>query len=106
MIRQNCVRSGAAWRSLCGWLVLASVALVMPACAAADGAAKKADPEKMFKRKDTNNDGSLSLDEFKAGGKDKEKAAKNADKRFKKADANADGKVTLEEFKAATTAKE
>ena len=99
------VRAGGVWRSLCGWLMLAGVALVMPACAAADGAAKKADPEKTFKRKDTNNDGSLSLDEFKAGGKDKEKTAKNADKRFKKADANSDGKVTLEEFKAASTAK-
>ena len=71
---------------------------------AAGGAGKKADPERMFNAKDTNQDGWLSLDEFKVGGK--EKKAKNADKRFNKADANGDGKVTLEEFKTvAKTAK-
>lgn len=66
--------------SLCGWVVLVSVALVMPDCPAAGGAGKKADPERMFNAKDTNQDGWLSLDEFKVGGK--EKKAKNADKRL------------------------
>lgn len=103
-MRQESRRSGLVWRSLCGWVVLVSVALVMPDCPAVGGAGKKADPERMFNAKDTNQDGWLSHDEFKVGGK--EKKAKNADKRFNKADANGDGKVTLEEFKTvAKTAK-
>lgn len=56
------------------------------------------DPEKIFKRKDANSDGSLSLDEYKAGMKDKQ--LENADKRFKKIDTNGDGKLSFDEFKA------
>ena len=51
-------------------------------------------PEERFKKLDTNNDGSISLDEFKAGPMGKHEDI------FKKMDTNSDGKVTLEEFKA------
>jgi Ca2+-binding EF-hand superfamily protein len=87
------------------WLLGASVALVafsvVPVAQAADKPAP--DPAKMFAKKDANSDGSLSLDEFKAGMKDK--ALENADKRFKKIDSNSDGKVSLDEFKAGMPAK-
>lgn len=69
----------------------------------ADGEKKAPNPEKVFARKDANSDGSLTLEEFKAGLKDK--ALNSADKRFKKIDANGDGKVTLDEFKAGIPAK-
>ncbi|MBU6275489.1 MAG: EF-hand domain-containing protein [Planctomycetes bacterium] len=59
---------------------------------------KAPDPEKTFKRKDSNGDGFLSLDEFKAKLKDKQ--LENADRRFGRLDTNADKKVSLEEFKA------
>lgn len=63
----------------------------------ADGAAKpKPDPEKVFARKDTNGDKSLSLDEFKAKAKDETKA----EAMFKRKDKDNDGKLSLEEFKA------
>ncbi|NBX31064.1 EF-hand domain-containing protein, partial [bacterium] len=75
----------------CTGLALTPVALA----AAAD---KPIDPEKIFKRKDANSDGSLSLDEYKAGMKDRQ--LENAEKRFKKIDTNSDGKLSLEEFKA------
>jgi len=51
-------------------------------------------PEERFKKLDTNGDGSLTLDEFKAGPMGKHEDI------FKKMDANSDGKVTLEEYKA------
>ena len=64
----------------------------------AAGAEKpKPDPAAAFAKKDTNNDKSLSLDEYKAGAKDPAKA----EEAFKKKDKNADGKLTLEEFSAA-----
>jgi Ca2+-binding EF-hand superfamily protein len=69
----------------------------------ADGEKKAPNPEKVFAKKDANSDGSLTLEEFKTGLKDK--ALNNADKRFKKIDANGDGKVTLDEFKAGMPAK-
>ena len=56
------------------------------------------DPQKIFSRKDANSDGSLTLDEFKTGLKDK--ALEKADKRFKKIDADGDGKLSFDEFKA------
>ena len=61
-------------------------------------------PEEAFKKLDTNNDGSLSLDEFKASPRFATDASK-AEEAFKKMDTNSDGKVTLEEFKAARAAR-
>ena len=52
----------------------------------------------MFEKKDANGDGSLTLEELKAGMKGK--ALDNAEKRFEKLDKDGDGKVSLEEFKA------
>ena len=60
---------------------------------------KKRDPEAVFKKIDTDGNGSLSLDEFKAspmGRKNEERATKM----FGKMDADSDGSVTLDEFKA------
>ena len=45
-----------------------------------------------FKALDKNGDGKLSLDEFKAGGKD------NTEEAFKAKDANKDGFLTVDEF--------
>jgi len=75
-----------------------SVVLVVVSAAVAAEGKKGPDPAKVFARKDTNTDGALTLEEFKAGMKDK--ALDNADKRFRKIDADSDGKLTLEEFKA------
>ena len=84
--------------------VVAVAAGCMTPALAAQGEGKKApNPEKMFAKKDANSDGSLSLEEFKSGLKDK--ALENADKRFKKIDANSDGKVSLDEFKAGMPTK-
>ena len=50
----------------------------------AAGEKPKADPAAVFKKKDTNGDGSLSLDEYKAGAKDAAKAEESFKKKDKK----------------------
>lgn len=60
---------------------------------------KKADPEKVFKRKDKDHDSLLSKDEFEKNAKDTTKA----EKRFGRKDKNDDGKLNLKDFK--TTGK-
>jgi Ca2+-binding EF-hand superfamily protein len=83
--------------------VCAVVACWMTPALSAEGEKKAPNPEKVFAKKDANSDGSLTLEEFKTGLKDK--ALDNADKRFKKLDSNSDSKLTLEEFKAGIPAK-
>ena len=84
-------------------VMFAMAACCMTPALSADGQKKAPNLDKVFARRDANSDGSLTLDEFKTGLKDK--ALANADKRFKKIDANGDGKVSLDEFKAGTPAK-
>lgn len=66
----------------------------------APGEHKRPSPEEIFKKMDSNSDGCLSLEEFKASRVGKKDPAK-AEEIFKKSDANSDGKLTTEEFKAA-----
>lgn len=65
---------------------------------AADKPKAKPDPAKVFARKDADGDGSLTVEEFKKGLK--EKALERADKRFGKLDTDGDGKLSLAEFEA------
>ena len=65
-------------------------------------AKKKVDPEKVFKRKDADNDSLLTKEEFTKGAKDATKSATI----FSKKDKNGDGKLTLDEFKAVPKKKE
>lgn len=88
------VRSSVATVVVTG---LAIGAVLLPAVASAEPK-KAADPQKIFSRKDTNSDGSLTLDEYKAGMKPEQ--AEKADKRFKKSDTDGDGKLSFDEFKA------
>lgn len=79
-------------------LVLTVLALAATDSAALAAPGKAPDPQKAFAKKDANSDGSLTLDEYKSGMKDKQLA--NADKRFKKIDTDGDGKLSFDEFKA------
>ena len=84
-----------------------AVALIA-ACVAFGGQApapqttqKPRDPKKAFARLDTNGDGKVSLEEFKARGKDPAKR----EKRFNKLDTNHDGFLSMEEFAAGYPAR-
>ena len=79
-------------------LVLTILSLAATESVALAAPGKAVDPQKIFTKKDANSDGSLTLEEFKTGMKDKQ--LENADKRFKKIDTNGDGKVSFDEFKA------
>jgi hypothetical protein len=67
--------------------------------APAETAKRKHDPAKAFKKLDTNGDGFLSLEEFKASPHGQKDPAK-AEEMFKKKDKDGDGKLSLEEFAA------
>ena len=56
----------------------------------------KRSPEQVFKKKDKDNDGMLTKQEFASKKKDPAKAAK----RFARLDKNSDGKLSLAEFTA------
>lgn len=84
-----------------------------PAAKPADGAAKteakpdaakgdkpKADPAERFKKLDTNADGKISAEEWKASPAYKKDSAK-ADELFSKRDKDGDKSLSLEEFSAA-----
>ena len=63
-----------------------------------EGGKKKADPEAMFKKIDSNGDGSISKEEFMAGpGK---KDAAKGEQMFTAKDKDKDGKLSKEEFVA------
>ncbi len=79
-------------------LVLTILALAAAESFALAAPGKAVDPQKIFAKKDANSDGSLTLEEYKTGMKDKQ--LENADKRFKKSDSNGDGKLSFDEFKA------
>jgi Ca2+-binding EF-hand superfamily protein len=83
-----------AWRLVSAVVVWCGVSAAL----AAEGEKKRPDPEQIFKKKDTNGDAALSLEEYKAGMP--EKALTRADERFKKLDSSGDGKLSLDEFKA------
>lgn len=88
------------------WLLVSAVVICssVSAALAAEGEKKRPDPEQIFKRKDADADGSLSLEEYKKGLP--EKALARADERFKKLDTSGDGKLSLDEFKAGMKPKE
>jgi len=80
-------------------MILTLLALAATGSVSLAAPGKVVDPQKVFAKKDADSDGSLTVDEYKAGMKDK--ALANADKRFKKSDTNGDGKLSFDEFKAA-----
>ncbi len=86
-------------------LVIAALLLGASCLTAADKPkGEKADPEAVFKKLDTNSDGSVSKEEYLASKKAQKDTAK-AGKHFEKLDANKDGKLSKDEFAAGEKAK-
>lgn len=77
----------------------ASVCFAEDAPAAPAGDKPKRDMDAVFKKLDADSNGSISLEEFKAGGLGKKDPAK-AEEFFKKKDKDGNGSLSLEEFKA------
>jgi hypothetical protein len=74
---------------------------------AQDGQKKKEEPsrhrpsvEEMFKNRDKDHNGTLSLEEFVGKAKDNPEQAKRLIERFKAMDTNKDGSLTLDEMRA------
>jgi Ca2+-binding EF-hand superfamily protein len=84
-------------------LTLAALFLSASLATAADKG-DKADPEAMFKKLDTNNDGSVTKEEYLAS-KKAQKDTEKAGKHFDKLDANKDGKISKEEMSAGEKGK-
>ena len=63
------------------------------------GPGGRPNPEEAFKKLDANNDGSVSLDEFKASPRAQKDAAR-AEEMFKKMDKDSSSGLSLEEFKS------
>ncbi|WP_452223600.1 EF-hand domain-containing protein [Lacinutrix chionoecetis] len=61
---------------------------------------KQKNPEKMFAKIDANEDGSISLEEFKEKRMKDASKAEQIEKRFAKMDTNEDGVLDMAEFKA------
>ena len=83
--------------TLCGAFTLNAADAANPKKPGAEG--KRGNPEEVFKKMDTNNDGSISKEEFLAGPqaqKDKDRA----EKMFTAKDKDKDGKLSKEEFAA------
>ena len=66
-------------------------------CQAQDAPKKAPNPQQKFEKLDADNNGSVSLEEFKANAKNPDAA----DKKFAKLDADKNGALSLEEFSAA-----
>ncbi len=90
------------WSTVLVLTVACLIGLNASAAEKKNGEAKKPKktPEEIFQMLDKNNDGKVTLDEFKANKKTPEQLEK-AEKAFKKRDADSDGVLTLEEFTAA-----
>jgi Ca2+-binding EF-hand superfamily protein len=84
-------------------IAFALAALVLPLHAAKGDKApkKKSNPQQVFKKKDSDGNGSLSKEEFVNRAKDPAKAGKA----FARKDKDGNGKLSLDEFKAAPKKK-
>jgi hypothetical protein len=70
-----------------------------PAGPGGEGRRGRGNPEEAFKKLDSNNDSSVSLEEFKAGPAG-QRNPERAEAAYKRMDKDSDGKLTLGEFKA------